>query len=117
MGAFSPAFGMIGTLIGLVGMLSQLDDFAGKIGEPMAVALITTFYGAVAQQLLFKPAAQRTDAKNRILLTRNLMMTEAFLLLVSNKGSMEIQDHLNSFILQNTPMKNVSNEAEAREGN
>ena len=45
------------------------------------------------------------------------MMTEAFLLLVSNKGSMEIQDHLNSFILQNTPMKNVSNEAEAREGN
>ena len=83
----------------------------------MAVALITTFYGAVAQQLLFKPAAQRTDAKNRILLTRNLMMTEAFLLLVSNKGSMEIQDHLNSFILQNTPMKNVSNEAEAREGN
>ena len=65
MGAFSPAFGMIGTLIGLVGMLSQLDDFAGKIGEPMAVALITTFYGAVAQQLLFKPAAQRTDAKNR----------------------------------------------------
>lgn len=117
MGAFSPAFGMIGTLIGLVGMLSQLDDFAGKIGEPMAVALITTFYGAVAQQLLFKPAAQRTDAKNRILLTRNLMMTEAFLLLVSNKGSMEIQDHLNSFILQNTPMKSVSNEAEAREGN
>ena len=48
-------------------MLSQLDDFAGKIGEPMAIALITTFYGAVAQQLIFKPAAQRTDAKNRVL--------------------------------------------------
>jgi chemotaxis protein MotA len=114
MGTFSPAFGMIGTLIGLVGMLSQLDDFAGKIGEPMAVALVTTFYGAVAQQLLFKPAAQRTDAKNRVLLTRNLMMTEAFLLLVSNKGSMEIQDHLNSF-LRNTPNKKVSNETEVNE--
>ena len=107
MGTFSPAFGMIGTLIGLVGMLSQLDDFAGRIGEPMAVALITTFYGAVAQQLLFKPAAQRTDAKNRVLLTRNLMMTEAFLLLVSNKGSMEIQDHLNSF-LRKTPDRRKS---------
>ena len=92
MGTFSPAFGMIGTLIGLVGM---------------AVALITTFYGAVAQQLLFKPAAQRTDAKNRVLLTRNLMMTEAFLLLVSNKGSMEIQDHLNSF-LRKTPDRRKS---------
>lgn len=107
MGTFAPAFGMIGTLIGLVGMLSQLDDFAGKIGEPMAIALITIFYGAVAQQLIFKPAAQRTDAKNRVLLTRNLMMTEAFLLLVNNKGSMEIQDHLNSF-LRDTPDRRKS---------
>ncbi len=113
MGSFAPAFGMIGTLIGLVGMLSQLDEFAGKIGNPMAVALITTFYGAVAQQLVFKPAAQRTDAKNRMMLTRNLMMTEAFLLLVSNKGSMEIQDHLNSF-LRKTPDRRKSVRDESR---
>ena len=98
MGTFSPAFGMIGTLVGLVGMLSQLDQLNGNIGAPMAVALITTFYGAVAQQLIFKPAAQRCEAKNKVLLTRNLMMTEAFLLLTSNKSSMEIEDHLNSFI-------------------
>ena len=108
MGSFAPAFGMIGTLIGLVGMLSQLDELGSKIGDPMAVALITTFYGTVAQQLIFKPAAQRTEAKNRMMLTRNLMMTEAFLLLVSNKGSMEIQDHLNSFLRKTTDRRKSS---------
>ena len=54
MGAFAPAFGMIGTLIGLIQMLSDLSDVA-SVGPKMAIALITTFYGAVLANLIFIP--------------------------------------------------------------
>jgi len=56
MGAAAPAFGMIGTLIGLVQMLRSLDS-PEKIGEGMAVALLTTFYGALTANLIFIPLA------------------------------------------------------------
>ena len=55
-GELAPAFGMIGTLIGLVVMLAELDD-PTKIGSGMAVALITTFYGSLMANLIFIPIA------------------------------------------------------------
>ncbi len=58
----APAMGMIGTLIGLVQMLRQLDDPAA-IGPGMAVALITTFYGAVLAFLVFGPIADKLAAR------------------------------------------------------
>ncbi len=51
-GEFAPAFGMIGTLIGLIVMLGELDD-PSLIGSGMATALITTFYGTIACKLSF----------------------------------------------------------------
>ncbi|MCA1784585.1 MAG: MotA/TolQ/ExbB proton channel family protein, partial [Desulfobacteraceae bacterium] len=54
MATYSPAFGMIGTLIGLVQMLANLDD-PSTIGPRMAVAMITTFYGAIMANLFFIP--------------------------------------------------------------
>ena len=54
MGAFAPAFGMVGTLIGLIQMLSDLSDVS-TVGPKMAIALITTFYGAVVANLIFIP--------------------------------------------------------------
>ncbi len=54
MGAFAPAFGMIGTLIGLIQMLADLAD-VNSVGPKMAIALITTFYGACIANLLFIP--------------------------------------------------------------
>jgi len=53
-----PAFGLIGTIMGLVGLLGNLDD-PTSIGPNMAVALITTFYGAVAANLLCVPQTRR----------------------------------------------------------
>lgn len=58
LGAYAPAFGMIGTLIGLIAMLQNLDDPAA-IGPGMAVALITTFYGALLSNLVFLPMATK----------------------------------------------------------
>jgi chemotaxis protein MotA len=54
MGAFAPAWGMIGTLIGLIQMLADLSDVS-SVGPKMAIAMITTFYGAVVANLIFIP--------------------------------------------------------------
>lgn len=58
LGKYAPAFGMIGTLIGLVIMLNHMDE-PSKIGPAMAVAIITTFYGVVAANLIFLPIADK----------------------------------------------------------
>ncbi len=62
-GKYAPAFGMIGTLIGLVVMLKNLSDI-NKIGPSMAVALITTFYGAIIANLLCLPAADKLGIRD-----------------------------------------------------
>jgi chemotaxis protein MotA len=60
----APAMGLIGTLIGLVQMLGSLDDPAA-IGPNMAVALITTFYGAVLANMVFAPLAAKLERNSR----------------------------------------------------
>jgi len=56
MGSYAPAFGMIGTLIGLINMLKNLED-PSTLGPGMAVALLTTFYGSILANLVFLPMA------------------------------------------------------------
>ena len=63
LGTYAPAFGMIGTLIGLVKMLGSLDD-PNSIGPAMAIALITTFYGAVLGNLVYLPMAGKLKSKS-----------------------------------------------------
>ena len=61
-GESSPALGMIGTLVGLVQMLNQMDDPA-SIGPAMAIALLTTFYGVFLAQVIFLPMADKLQLK------------------------------------------------------
>jgi len=63
MGVYSPAMGLIGTLIGLVQMLQQLNN-PKNIGPAMAVALITTFYGAILSNLIFLPLGGKLKRKS-----------------------------------------------------
>ncbi|RLB84300.1 MAG: motility protein A [Deltaproteobacteria bacterium] len=63
MGSYAPAFGMIGTLIGLVQMLATLDD-PSTIGPKMAVAMITTFYGALIANLFFIPMSAKLKIRS-----------------------------------------------------
>lgn len=58
LGRYAPAFGMIGTLIGLIAMLSNMDD-PSSIGAGMAAALLTTLYGALLANLVFLPMADK----------------------------------------------------------
>jgi len=55
LGNFAPAMGMMGTLIGLVKMLMQMND-PSSIGPSMSVAIVTTFYGVIAANLIFSPS-------------------------------------------------------------
>ncbi len=75
MAAFSPAFGMIGTLIGLVQMLADLSD-PGSIGPKMAVALITTFYGSLFANLLFTPISIKLKRRSQQEFLRMQLMLE-----------------------------------------
>lgn len=63
-GRYAPAFGMIGTLIGLVAMLSNMDD-PSKIGAGMAAALLTTLYGAVLANVAALPLAEKLAQRSR----------------------------------------------------
>lgn len=65
MGKFAPAFGMVGTLVGLVQMLASLSD-PGSIGPKMAVALLTTLYGALAANLIFLPMSVKLERRIKI---------------------------------------------------
>lgn len=73
-GDTAPAFGMIGTLVGLVQMLSNLSD-PDAIGPAMAIAMLTTFYGALLANLIALPVADKLALKvERTRLTRNLIV-------------------------------------------
>ena len=74
MGSLCPAFGMVGTLVGLVAMLQNLSDPA-SIGPAMAVALLTTFYGSLFANLIFIPMASKLALKsNEEVLIRSVMI-------------------------------------------
>lgn len=101
MALYAPAFGMVGTLIGLVNMLAVVDvgDLA-LVGERMAVALLSTFYGIVLANLVFKPVAVKLERRTEErLITMNMIM-EGVSLLSRRRAPAFIEATLNSFIEQ-----------------
>ena len=97
MGSFAPAIGMLGTIIGLVQMLMQMED-PGSIGAPMAVALLTTFYGTLLSNLLFLPIAGKlkTMSKQEILLKQ--MVIEGIMSIQSGDNHRIVEQKLKAFI-------------------
>jgi len=86
----SPGMGLIGTLIGLVQMLSNLDDPA-TIGPSMAVAVLTTFYGAVLATMVFSPLASKLErnAENDMLVTNIYLLAAASIARQENPRRLE----------------------------
>jgi chemotaxis protein MotA len=97
MGTFSPAFGMIGTLIGLVQMLATLDDPA-KIGEGMAVALLTTLYGALMANVVFLPAAGKLKVRTSNELLAKELVIEGILSIQSGDNPRVVEQKLKAFV-------------------
>jgi len=98
MGNYAPAFGMIGTLIGLIIMLDSMATDPTRLGPGMSVALITTLYGILAARLFFLPAASKIQQREEIVMFRNLLLTEGMALLAERKSPRYIQDKMNSYL-------------------
>ena len=98
MAATSPAFGMIGTLVGLVVMLDSLSSNPDGLGAGLAVALLTTLYGVLLARLVFQPAADKTLQREQIRRYRNLLMMEGFALLADERPARYIETRINSMV-------------------
>ena len=98
MAAAAPAFGMIGTLIGLIVMLSTLGGDAGAMGAGLAVALMTTLYGVLLARWVFMPASSKLSQKEGILRFRNFLIGEGFAMLAESRSPRYIQDRMNSYL-------------------
>lgn len=97
MGAFAPAMGMIGTVIGLVQMLQSMSD-PSSIGPAMAVALITTFYGAVLANLVFLPMAGKLKNRSREEVLIRDLIKEGILAISKGENPRIIEEKLSSFL-------------------
>nr|MEE4269877.1 motility protein A [Candidatus Krumholzibacteria bacterium] len=96
-GTFAPAFGMIGTLIGLVNMLSSLED-PTQIGAGMATALITTFYGAVLANAVFLPLAGKLETRSKEEMVIKNMVIEGIMAIQSGDSPRIVEEKLKSFL-------------------
>lgn len=96
-GAMGPAWGMIGTLIGLINMLRDLSDFA-SIGPNMAVALVTTLYGAVLANWICAPVASKLKSKNAEEMMVKEIEIEGLLSIQAGENPRVIEEKLKSFL-------------------
>lgn len=98
MGSIAPAFGMVGTLIGLIIMLDQMAENPTEMGKGLAVALLTTLYGIFFARLLFLPVASKVLQREQIVRFRNYLVAEGLALLADRKSPRFIQDKMNSYL-------------------
>ena len=94
---YAPSWGMMGTMIGLVLMLGQLDD-PGALGPMMSVALITTFYGCILANFLFNPIASKLKTINEEELLFKTVMVEGMLSIQAGENPRIIEEKLKSFL-------------------
>ena len=111
-GTFSPAFGMMGTLIGLVMMLVDLDD-PDAIGPGMALALLTTFYGLLLANLIFQPIAGKLSIYSEQEVQRKQAIIEALLALQSGINPRLLKEQLKAYL---SPGERAIVEAEEQKG-
>ena len=95
--SMGPAWGMIGTLVGLVIMLQHMSD-PSALGPSMAVALITTFYGSVLANWLCTPVANKLKANNAIEIQAKSIMIEGLLSIQAGENPRVIEEKLKSFL-------------------
>jgi chemotaxis protein MotA len=96
-GKYAPAFGMIGTLIGLVIMLQKMDD-PSAIGPAMAVALLTTLYGALVANLIALPMADKLGLRSREELTAKMIVIKGVLSIQSGDNPRIVEQKLKTFL-------------------
>lgn len=98
----APAFGMIGTLIGLINMLKNLDGAdMSSLGPDMSVALVTTFYGCLMAHILFNPIAANLTARDEEEILCRQIIVEGIMAIQSGENPKFLRERLMTFVNQN----------------
>ena len=97
LGDAAPGLGMVGTLIGLVSLFGHMED-PKKIGPSMAIALLTTLYGAVVSNLVFLPIADKLTNRATEDGTNRTLIIDALVMIREGKNPSTIRDELSSFL-------------------
>ena len=101
MAGYAPAFGMVGTLLGLVNLMDLLGDGnMGVIGSQLAIALITTFYGVLLANLLFKPIAVKLERRTEQRLVLMNMVLEGISMMCAGRSPSMMRETLKAFVAQ-----------------
>ncbi len=101
MAGFAPAFGMVGTLVGLVNLLFLLGDGdMTAIGQQMALALMTTFYGILFANLLLKPVAVKLERRTEQRMIVMNMIMQGISMMCQKRSPALMRETLNSFMHQ-----------------
>ncbi|MDD4698848.1 MAG: MotA/TolQ/ExbB proton channel family protein [Oscillospiraceae bacterium] len=103
--AYAPAFGMIGTLVGLINMLKHLDD-PDSLGPSMSIALVTTFYGSVLANVIFLPLAGKLKTLDESELLCKQIVIEGILAIQVGENPRLIKEKLLGYL----PSKIKSND-------
>jgi chemotaxis protein MotA len=106
--SFSPAFGMVGTLIGLINMLAFLSD-VDTLGPSMATALVTTFYGVILANMFFTPLANKMRTASELRQTRLAMIMEGILSIQNGENPRIIKEKLDAFIPERADKRKTIN--------
>ena len=101
MAAFAPAFGMIGTLIGLVNLMFMIGDGdMASVGQQMSLALMTTFYGILFANLIFKPVAVKLERRTEQRVALMNMVMQGISMMSQRRGPAFMRETLNSFMAE-----------------
>ena len=122
MSSNAPAFGMIGTLVGLVIMLTNLNN-PEQLGSAMAIALLTTLYGVLFSRLLFQPSSKKVLQRAGIQRFRNQVIMEIFVMIREERPATFVRNRVRSFLrpsmlmqIENPRERNKTNDEEESEG-
>ncbi|MDC3415788.1 flagellar motor protein MotP [Aquibacillus salsiterrae] len=112
-GEYAPAWGMIGTLIGLVLMLNNLSD-PSTLGPNMAVALLTTLYGSVLANLVFIPMAAKLEMKTNEEIFLKQIVIEGVIGVQSGQNPRILKEKLSAFLAHDSRKKSNDEEEESK---
>lgn len=118
--AYAPAFGMIGTLVGLINMLKEMDLSAGastELGNQMSIALVTTFYGCVLANLVLMPIAKKLRIRNEEEVLYRQIIIEGVLGIQAGDNPKILRERLTSYLQQKQQSKLLNDEGgETKDG-
>lgn len=97
MAMISPAFGLVGTLIGLILMLKRLDDVT-KIAPAMSTAMTATFYGVIAANLVFLPLSVKLARRTEVKVQFHRMLMDGVLMLYDRRPAYYVEEKMNSYL-------------------